>query len=196
VPDPEVGLTARSALAALAAAQWRSPRLELTEQNDFSAALITLSADPAARDALPADGQRSKQGDGEVMFLSCGPRRYLAVARADAVSSLSAHLALSFDSSAAVVDCSDQLCFITVGGADAATLLMRLCSIDLSPQAFPVHGSAVTRLQDVRAFLWRGEGARQFCLAIQRSLALHCWHVLLEAAKSLDSDTDAAGGRR
>jgi sarcosine oxidase subunit gamma len=178
----------------LAAAKWRGARLELTEQTHVCAALLTRGADQPHDPALPANGERSARGD--VTFLSCGTNRYLALAAEGVVESLGAHLALIFGANAAVVECSDQLCFIDVGGADAATLLMRLCSIDLSPQAFPVHGCAVTRLQDVRAFLWRGEEAGRFCLAVQRSLALHCWHMLLEAAKSLDSGTEAAGARR
>jgi heterotetrameric sarcosine oxidase gamma subunit len=179
-------LQARSALASQvrAAAGWRDDGLHVVERFDTCAAMLTLSAAHAMPDAarLPVFPQ-----DGAVLsqplrtLISCGPRRYLAIAHGAEPGALLAELQQQLGNRAAVVDYSDQLTLLAIEGRKATGVLGALCSIDFDPAVFPPGRAVVTRVKDARAFVWR-DGER-FMLAVQRSLAVAVWESLIETAE-------------
>ena len=182
-------LQARSALASQvrAAAGWRDDGIHVVERFDTCAAMLTLSAAHAMPDAAEAARLPAFPQDGAVLLqplrilISCGPRRYLAVAHGAKPESLLAELQQQLGNRAAVVDYSDQLTLLAIEGRKATGVLGALCSIDFDPVAFPPGRAVVTRVKDARAFVWR-DGER-FMLAVQRSLAVAVWESLVETAE-------------
>jgi heterotetrameric sarcosine oxidase gamma subunit len=181
-------LQARSALASQvrAAAGWRDDGLHVVERFDTCAAMLTLSAAQVMPDATDAVTHPALPQDGAVesqplrSLISCGPRRYLAVAHGAKPQALLAELQQQFGNRAAVVDYSDQLTLLAVEGRKSTVVLGALCSIDFDPAAFPPGRAVVTRVQDARAFVWRDD--ERFMLAVQRSLAVAVWESLVETA--------------
>ena len=192
---PEVPLVARSPLAtaAEAATGWRAPdgRLALTVQNDLFVALVTVARERLAdfakqaveRLGAPVPAERSVSSSGSVSIVAAARGCYLVIDKGEPKAELRSWLASDAQGEETGVDYSDQLAVIALEGSLAPRVLSSLCSIDFDPCVFAEGAAAVTRLCDVRAYVWR-EARERYSLAVQRSYALHTWQALMQACKT------------
>ena len=192
---PESPLEARcpSALGAEASGGWRgSDRISLVVQQGVCAVLITIAGDGVAafaseaveRLGAPLPPARYASFGGAVAVVAAGRNTFLAVKQGDAACAFSSRLAGELAGPATAVDQSDQLVFFALEGASSARALSALCSVDFDPRAFAEGTAIVTRLQDVRAYVWREPGPSRYLIGVQRSLASHVWTALLEACRT------------
>ena len=84
---------------------------------------------------------------------------------------------------AAITDQSDGWVWVTLTGADAGTVLARLCPLDLRPAAFPVGTSARTMLQHLSVLMIRTE--QGFVIAAYRSMARTLVHEVEAAMQAV-----------
>ena len=70
-------------------------------------------------------------------------------------------------------------------GAKARTMLAKLSSIDLHPDAFPVGAAAATSMDHTSVTLWRGkdrDGLAVFNVLVFATFAESLWHTMLDSA--------------
>lgn len=95
-------------------------------------------------------------------------------------------LAQTFASSASLSDQSHARALISVSGARARTMLAKLSSIDLHPDAFPVGAAAATSMDHTSVTLWRGadkpDGQAVFNVLVFATFAESLWHTMLDSA--------------
>ena len=197
--EPDGVLVARGTLARVpgAANGWRASEsvLALIPLNDTSAVLINVArSSPVelARRALERLGlslpaERAAAFHETACVVSSGRNGYLVVKKGDAGGTLVPALAAAAPEFATIVDQSDQLAFFALEGAAGSRVLSALCSVDFSPHAFPECAAIVTRMHDMRAYIWREPPTARYVIGVQRSLAPHAWEVLLEACETHSS---------
>ena len=97
---------------------------------------------------------------------------------------LSGHASLSDQSHARVL--------ISISGAKARTMLAKLSSIDLHPDAFPIGAAAATSMDHTSVTLWRGgdrpDGQAVFNLLVFATFAESLWHTMFDAAAEYGVD--------
>ena len=93
------------------------------------------------------------------------------------------------DLAAAVIDQSDGLATLAIGGADARDVLARLVPIDLSPKAFGTDATARTLVGHMTASVTR-IGPSSFEIQVFRSMARTLVAELTEAAEHIDARLD------
>ena len=91
-----------------------------------------------------------------------------------------------FASSASLSDQSHARVLISVSGAKARTMLAKLSSIDLHPDAFPIGTAAATSMDHTSVTLWRDndgpDGQAVFNVLVFATFAESLWHTMLDAA--------------
>jgi heterotetrameric sarcosine oxidase gamma subunit len=92
----------------------------------------------------------------------------------------------AFAASASLSDQSHARVLISISGAKARTMLAKLSSIDLHPDAFPVGAAATTSMDHTSVTLWRGndrtDGQAVFNLLVFATFAESLWHTMLDSA--------------
>lgn len=92
----------------------------------------------------------------------------------------------SFAGSASLSDQSHARVLVSISGAKARTMLAKLSSIDLHPDAFPVGAAAATSIDHTSVTLWRGkdrdDGQAVFNLLVFATFAESLWHTMLDSA--------------
>ncbi|HWU01724.1 MAG TPA: sarcosine oxidase subunit gamma family protein [Novosphingobium sp.] len=158
------------------------------EQTGFGLANILprrgASADMlgAALGANIAPGARASHGDG-ITLLGTAPGQWLAYAPA-AQGGWADTLATRLEGTAGVVDQSAGYVLYTLAGADAARLLQKGLSVDMSEAAMPVDSVVVSVIAHIGVIVHRA-GPATFHIAIFRSFAGAFGHWLEAAASSL-----------
>jgi len=93
---------------------------------------------------------------------------------------------------AAVIDQSDGVAVVSVGGADARSVLARLVPVDLAPEVFVEGCVACTLVGHMTATLWaRGEAVQ---IMMMRSMARSLLHELERAGRAVAARRRLAGG--
>ena len=90
-----------------------------------------------------------------------------------------------FADSASLSDQSHARVLISVSGDKARTVLAKLSSIDLHPEAFAVGAVAATSMDHTSVTLWRGkdrDGQVVFNLLVFSTFAESLWHTILDSA--------------
>lgn len=115
-----------------------------------------------------------------------GPDHWLLVTAPGDETALCATLRAGLRSTvAAIVDVSDQLMTLTLGGARARDVLAKGCALDLDARAFPpgrVARTVLARVPVVLHFPKGGDGCG-FDLHVEASHAEFLWHWLADAAR-------------
>ncbi|MBM2713130.1 sarcosine oxidase subunit gamma [Mesorhizobium caraganae] len=97
-----------------------------------------------------------------------------------------AALAPAFAQSASLSDQSHARVLISISGVKARTMLAKLSSIDLHPDAFPVGAAAATSMDHTSVTLWRendrADGLAVFNLLAFATFAESLWHTMLDSA--------------
>ena len=94
-------------------------------------------------------------------------------------------LTSAFAQSASLSDQSHARVLISISGAKARTMLAKLSSIDLHPDAFPVGAAAATSMDHTSVTLWRGkdrDGLAVFNVLVFATFAESLWHTMLDSA--------------
>ena len=94
-------------------------------------------------------------------------------------------LSPTFAQSASLSDQSHARVLISVSGAKARTMLAKLSSIDLHPDAFAVGTAAATSMDHTSVTLWRGkdrDGLAVFNVLVFATFAESLWHTVLDSA--------------
>lgn len=189
---PEMSMHARSGLASRpdAADGWTGSGIAVIERLVPTLALWFVQAECTAlfRSAVFEMFQIDPPQDlgiaenASITLVSCGPGAYLAVfASGISVAELQQRLG----DLAVVVDCSDNLTLLSVGGSRAQQLLARICPIDLDSRQLPEQLAIVTLVFQTRAYVWRATRLGPYSMAVPRSLAVCFWDALLQAAAAL-----------
>jgi len=89
----------------------------------------------------------------------------------------------------AIIDVSDSLAVIELGGDKSHELLAEGCGIDLHPASFQKGCYAATQLAQLSVIIHRiDENNMAFHLYAERSTALHLWQWLLDGAGQFEPD--------
>lgn len=189
---PDMSVHARSGLASRpeAAEGWTGPGIAVMERRVSTLALLFVQAECTApfRSAVSELFQIDPPqdlgiaGNQRITLVSCGPGSYLAVFASDISI---AELQQRLGDCAEVVDCSDNLTLLSVGGSSAQQLLARICPLDLDSRQLPEQLAVVTLVFQMRAYIWRAARPGPYSIAVPRSLAVCFWDALLQAAASL-----------
>lgn len=94
-------------------------------------------------------------------------------------------LGQAFAKSASLSDQSHARVLISISGAKARTMLAKLSSIDLHPDAFVVGAAAATSMDHTSVTLWRGkdrDGLAVFNVLVFATFAESLWHTVLDSA--------------
>jgi sarcosine oxidase subunit gamma len=130
----------------------------------------------------PPHGPRRARGV-DAQWLGLGPGRWLAIGERDNFVN---DLARDLDSVAAVVDQSDGLALIEIGGTRARRTLAKGLPIDLDASVFPFNAVASSAIAHIGVTIWRaGQGdddAPRFAIALYRSFAGSFSRWLMESA--------------
>ena len=101
-------------------------------------------------------------------------------------------LASAFAVSASLSDQSHARVLIGISGAKARTMLAKLSSIDLHPDAFAVGAAAATSMDHTSVTLWRGndraDGLAVFNILVFATFAESLWHTILDSAAEYGVD--------
>ncbi|WP_027036068.1 sarcosine oxidase subunit gamma [Mesorhizobium ciceri] len=94
-------------------------------------------------------------------------------------------LAPALSGPASLSDQSHARVLISISGAKARTMLAKLSSIDLHPDAFPVGAAAATSMDHTSVTLWRGNdrtnGQAVFNVLVFATFAESLWHTMLDS---------------
>lgn len=126
--------------------------VQLAARRD-GAATTTAAIAAAFGLTLPPAGHAAASGDISALWIQ--PDAWLMVAPSAGEGALAARIKAATGQAAAVVDQSHGRCLLAIEGAQAATVLSRLCRVDLHPRAFAPGQVAVTPLADLSCVLQR-----------------------------------------
>jgi sarcosine oxidase subunit gamma len=132
-----------------------------------------VAAPEAPRAVQTADATLIWSGPDQFFVLSKGGK--------DGIEALSP----AFAQSASLSDQSHARVLISVSGAKARTMLAKLSSIDLHPDAFAVGTAAATSMDHTSVTLWRGkdrDGLAVFNVLVFATFAESLWHTVLDSA--------------
>lgn len=94
--------------------------------------------------------------------------------------------------SGSLSDQSHARVLVSISGAKARTMLAKLSSIDLHPDAFPVGAAAATSMDHTSVTLWRDsdrtDGQAVFNVLMFATFAESLWHTMLDAAAEYGVD--------
>jgi sarcosine oxidase subunit gamma len=120
----------------------------------------------------------------DAMLIWSGPDQFFVLSKGGKHGTEA--LAQTFASSASLSDQSHARVLISISGAKARTMLAKLSSIDLHPDAFPVGAAAATSMDHTSVTLWRGndrsDGQAVFNLLVFATFAESLWHTMLDSA--------------
>lgn len=94
-------------------------------------------------------------------------------------------LAPAFAQSASLSDQSHARVLISISGVKARTMLAKLSSIDLHPDAFPIGAAAATSIDHTSVTLWREndrDGLAVFNVLVFATFAESLWHTMQDSA--------------
>lgn len=132
--------------------------------------------------AAPETSNSVETGDATLIW--SGPGQFLVLSNEGmhTVETLAPALAAS----ASLSDQSHARVLIAISGSKARSMLAKLSSIDLHPQAFPVGAAAATSIDHTSVTLWHGNdraGSQDvFNLLVFATFAESLWHTMLDAA--------------
>ncbi|MFD1987472.1 sarcosine oxidase subunit gamma [Mesorhizobium newzealandense] len=137
-----------------------------------------------ARFGVPApDAPKAVQSQDATLIWS-GPDQFFVLSMGGTHSMDT--LAPALSDAASLSDQSHARALIGISGAKARTMLAKLSSIDLHPEAFPVGAAAATSMDHTSVTLWRGgdrpDGQAVFNLLVFATFAESLWHTMLDAA--------------
>ncbi|CAN7397988.1 sarcosine oxidase subunit gamma [Mesorhizobium sp. LjNodule214] len=137
-----------------------------------------------ARFGVPAPDTPKVVGAVDATLIWSGPDQFLVLSRNG--KHAMGPLGQVFASSASLSDQSHARVLISVSGAKARTMLAKLSSIDLHPDAFPIGTAAATSMDHTSVTLWRGadgpDGQAVFNVLVFATFAESLWHTMLDAA--------------
>jgi heterotetrameric sarcosine oxidase gamma subunit len=113
-----------------------------------------------------------------------GPDQFFVLSKGGKHAMLT--LAPALSGPASLSDQSHARALISISGTKARTMLAKLSSIDLHPDAFAVGAAAATSMDHTSVTLWRSgdrpDGLAVFNLLVFATFAESLWHTMLDAA--------------
>ena len=180
--------------------------ISLTELRDFELIQIMArrgqwqaTAEAAARlfGVSPPAGPQAVTAGRSILIWS-GPDQFLALSNQSKNESVFAAARQSFAGLASLSDQSDGRALIRIAGPDSRTMLAKLVSLDLHPQAFASGSAAATSIDHTGVNFWRGDDAEDggptFYILVFSTFAESLWNTMLEAAAEygVDINQDSA----
>ncbi|QKD06638.1 sarcosine oxidase subunit gamma [Mesorhizobium loti] len=171
--------------------------VSLTEIRDFDLIQVMArrgkAADMAtaakARFGIAAPETPKAVRTADATLIWSGPDQFLVLSKGGGHGTEA--LAQPFASSASLSDQSHTRVLISISGARALTMLAKLSSIDLHPDAFPVGAAAATSMDHASVTLWRGndrDGLAVFNVLVFATFAESLWHTMLDSAAEYGVD--------
>jgi heterotetrameric sarcosine oxidase gamma subunit len=138
---------------------------------------------------VPPDAPKAIQAS-DAMLIWSGPDQFFVLSKGGKHTMDTMAPALS--GAASLSDQSHARAMISISGAKARTMLAKLSSIDLHPDAFPIGAAAATSMDHTSVTLWRGgdrpDGRAAFNLLVFATFAESLWHTMLDAAAEYGVD--------
>lgn len=122
-----------------------------------------------------------RYGYERMSFVGIGPGKWLAVFEAPTANFIE-DLQLDLDGLASVADQSHAFGVLRLSGPALLATLEKGVQIDLSAEAFPTGGAAVTNIAHLGTILWKVDDAPTFDLAVACSVAGSFCHWLEASA--------------
>ncbi|RJT40093.1 sarcosine oxidase subunit gamma [Mesorhizobium waimense] len=166
--------------------------VSLTEIRNFDLIQVMARRSKAAhmaeaakgRFGVPAPDTPRAVDAADATLIWSGPDQFLVLSKSGkhAIEALGQ----AFAASASLSDQSHARVLISVSGTKARTMLAKLSSIDLHPDAFSIGAAAATSIDHTSVTLWRGtdgpDGQAVFNLLVLATFAESLWHTMLDAA--------------
>ncbi len=163
----------------------------LTEIRNFDLVQVMARRGKAADMAEAAKGRfgvaapdaRKAVGTADATLIWSGPDQFFVLSKGGKHGIRA--LGQAFVQSASLSDQSHARVLISISGAKARTILAKLSSIDLHPDAFAVGAAAATSMDHTSVTLWRGDdrdGLAVFNVLVFATFAESLWHTMLDSA--------------
>jgi methylglutamate dehydrogenase subunit D len=123
--------------------------------------------------ALPQTPRHANLG--VIAFAWAGPSHWLAMADGMDARTFEMQLRSSFAGAASVIDQSDALTIVRIGGPRARDALAKGILIDLHPSAFGPGDAAVTTCDHIGVHFWQCDATPLYEFAVLRSFAIAFW---------------------
>lgn len=137
-----------------------------------------------ARFGVAAPDAPKAVGTADATLIWSGPDQFFVLSKGGKHGA--GALAPAFAASASLSDQSHARALISISGAKARTMLAKLSSIDLHPDAFLVGAAAATSMDHTSVTLWRGadkpDGQAVFNVLVFATFAESLWHTMLDSA--------------
>jgi heterotetrameric sarcosine oxidase gamma subunit len=131
-------------------------------------------------------------GAADTTLIWSGPDQFLVLSKGGKHSMEA--LAPVFATSGSLSDQSHARVLISISGAKARTMLAKLSSVDLHPDAFAVDTAAATSMDHTSVTLWRGsdrpDGQAVFNLLVFATFAESLWNTMLDSAAEYGVDIE------
>ncbi|MER9653910.1 sarcosine oxidase subunit gamma [Mesorhizobium sp. M0152] len=136
-----------------------------------------------ARFGVAAPEAPKAVGTADATLIWSGPDQFFVLSKRGkhAIESL----VPAFAASASLSDQSHARVLVSVSGAKTRTMLAKLSSIDLHPDAFAVGAAAATSMDHTSVTLWRStdrDGLAVFNVLVFATFAESLWHTILDSA--------------
>lgn len=116
-------------------------------------------------------------------MLWMGPKKWLIIQKLSPGRALHQQLEVALSGTPCLVsDLSDARCGIEVSGAQARTVLARICALDLDARSFQPGQCAQSLLARVPVLIHQIDELPTYHLYVDRSLVTYAWDWLCDAA--------------
>ncbi|CAN7340929.1 sarcosine oxidase subunit gamma [Mesorhizobium caraganae] len=135
-----------------------------------------------ARFGVAAPQTPKAVGTSDATLIWSGPDQFFVLSKGKHTTEA---LAQTFVSSASLSDQSHARVLISISGVKARTMLAKLSSIDLHPDAFPIGAAAATSIDHTSVTLWREndrDGLAVFNVLVFATFAESLWHTMQDSA--------------
>jgi heterotetrameric sarcosine oxidase gamma subunit len=167
--------------------------LRLRDCTPLAKVLVRGSPDGRMAGALGVGFGRAARDRHGTLVVGSGPGEWLLLAPPGMAAEVAGRLPRPADGElVSVLDATHDQALVRLSGAHAATLLARLCAIDLADEATPDGAAFRSSVAALVTAVVRDDldGERSYLLACERSFGQYLFDALLDAGGELGIDVD------
>ncbi|MGH9246313.1 MAG: sarcosine oxidase subunit gamma family protein [Acidimicrobiales bacterium] len=168
-------------------------RLRLVDCTPVAKVLVRASADGATANALGVGHRRAARDGNGALVVGSGPGEWLLLAAPGTAAKVAGRVERITDAElVSVLDVTHGRVLIRLGGAAAASLLARVCAIDLADDVTPDGAAFRTAVAGVVSEVVRDDRSGEPCylLACARDTGQYLFNVLRDAGAEFAADID------
>ena len=167
--------------------------LRLADATPLAKALVTVTHDGAAPDALGSFGRTTRPADG-TLAIGIAPGEWLLLAAPGTQAALQATIRglITEGPGVDVIDATHHRALFRLCGETAPAMLAKVCAIDLSDRNVPNGSAFASSVARAGAGVVRNDvgGLRAYLLHTEWSLGHYLWEALLDAGAEFGIDVE------